>query len=317
MICGIQKLVRPLSKVVKGVNKWRYVGRKRIRRMSKLDESKVRYIVREKRKGTKNAIIAEQMGISKRWVQKLWARYKYTEPNELVYPKPMGRPQKSLPGRLEHSAVLSARQRTYLGTTRLKGKIKRTMGVDISYRRIFYVLRAADISKRQSKKSKRRKWIRFEREHSNSLWHTDWKLLGDGRWLICYQDDASRFVTGHGMFEHATTENALAVLEAAIKKHGKPAAILTDRGTQFYANAAEKKKKGISKFEQRLAELEISHIVARPRHPQTNGKIERLFGEIQRKLPYFEEIMQRTSDPVDLFIENYNYEPASHVSKRW
>ena len=29
--------------------------------MKKLDESKVRYIVREKRKGTKNAIIAEQM----------------------------------------------------------------------------------------------------------------------------------------------------------------------------------------------------------------------------------------------------------------
>ena len=57
--------------------------------MKKLDE---KYdIVREKKKGTKNAIIAEQIGISKHWVQKLYTRYKYTEPSQLVYPKPMGR----------------------------------------------------------------------------------------------------------------------------------------------------------------------------------------------------------------------------------
>ena len=172
------------------------------------------------------------------------------------------------------------------------------------------------ISKKEPKKSKRCTWIKYEREHSNSLWHTDWKQLDNGEWVICYQDDASRFVTGHGVFEHATTENSLLVLEEAIEKHGKPEAILSDRGVQFYANAS-KNKKGISKFEKRLAEIEIKHIVARPRHPQTNGKIERLFGELQRKLPCFEEIMQRTRDPVDLFIENYNYEPASHVTKRW
>ena len=302
--------------MVKGVNKWRYVGRKRIRRMSKLDESKVRYIVREKRKGTKNAVIAEEMGVTTRWVQKLWARYKNVELNQIVYPKSMGRPKKSLIGRLEHSAVISMRILTGLGAANLKKELIEFLGIDIPRYIIHKILRDEGLVKKGSRNQKR-KWIRYERKHSNSLWHTDWKLLDCGKWLICYQDDASRFVTGHGTFEHATTENALAVLEAAIKKHGKPASILTDRGTQFYANAAEKKKKGISKFEQRLAELEISHIVARPRHPQTNGKIERLFGEIQRKLPYFEEIMQRTSDPVDLFIENYNYEPASHVSKRW
>ena len=43
------------------------------------------------------------------------------------------------------------------------------------------------------------------------------------------------------------------------------------------------------------------------RHPQTNGKLERLHGEIQRKLPEFEAIMMRKSDPVDLFMEWYNH----------
>ena len=39
--------------------------------MKKLDKSKVEWIIREKRKGTHNRMIAEQYGISVRWVQKL------------------------------------------------------------------------------------------------------------------------------------------------------------------------------------------------------------------------------------------------------
>ena len=78
------------------------------------------------------------------------------------------------------------------------------------------------------------------------------------------------------------------MLEQAIRDHGKPAAILTDRGSQFYATESEAKKKGVSKFEERLVELDIRHILTRVRHPQTNGKLERLHGELQRKLHHFE-----------------------------
>ena len=59
------------------------------------------------------------------------------------------------------------------------------------------------------------------------------------------------------MFEHATTENALAVLDEAIKNHGTPASIMTDHGSQFYAGASEVKKKGASAFEKKLVELGI------------------------------------------------------------
>ena len=182
------------------------------------------------------------MGISKRWVQKLWARYKYTEPDQLVYPKPMGRPQKSLPGRLEHSAIVNTRQGGHLSTTRLKEQILDTSGIDTSYRTIYRILRGENLTKKEPKKSKQRKWVRYERDYSNSLWHTNWKLLDCGKWLICYEDDASRFVTGYGVFDHATTENTIAVLETAIKEYGKPTSILTDRGTQFYASQKSRKK---------------------------------------------------------------------------
>ena len=76
------------------------------------------------------------------------------------------------------------------------------------------------------------------------------------------------------MFAEATTDNALTVLKEAIAKHGKPASILTDHGSQFYANQAEYKRKGVSRFEQELVRLGIKHIMARVNRPQTNGKLE-------------------------------------------
>ena len=49
--------------------------------------------------------------------------------------------------------------------------------------------------------------------------------------VIAYQDDASRFITGFGVFEYATGDNAVAVLHDAISNHGRPASILTDHGS--------------------------------------------------------------------------------------
>ncbi len=55
-------------------------------------------------------------------------------------------------------------------------------------------------------------------------------------------DDASRLITGYGVFDEATSENAIKVIKEAMNNYGKPESILTDRGTQFYASAGEKKK---------------------------------------------------------------------------
>ena len=64
------------------------------------------------------------------------------------------------------------------------------------------------------------------------------------KWMIAYLDDASRLVVSYGVFDNATTEKAIAVLEEGIKRYGLPDAVLTDRVSQFYANAGEKKAKG-------------------------------------------------------------------------
>jgi putative transposase len=77
--------------------------------------------------------------------------------------------------------------------------------------------------------------------------------------LIAYLDDASRFVVGYGVFDDATTENAISVLERSINRYGKPLELLTDHGSQFYANFGEIKAFGISKFQQYLVYRKINH----------------------------------------------------------
>ena len=142
------------------------------------------------------------------------------------------------------------------------------------------MMRDNGLASREPKKERRRKWVRYERTYSNSVWHTDYKQLDDGRRFIAYQDDASRLIVGHGVFAEATAEHAVDVLKEAIMRHGKPASILTDHDIRFYANAEEYKRNGAAKFEQELVSTGIHHILARVRHPQTNG-------ELQRKLHPF------------------------------
>ena len=109
---------------------------------------------------------------------------------------------------------------------------------------------------------------------------------GDG-WLIAYLDDASRFVVGYGLFPEATSEHAVEVLKEAIKKHGRPASILTDRGIQFYAVEADDRLRGLTVFEKYLIENEIRQVLSRVSHPQTNGKVERFFRTVKDKLGFF------------------------------
>ncbi len=60
---------------------------------------------------------------------------------------------------------------------------------------------------------------------------------------------------------------------------------MTDHGSWFYANASEAKRKEAFDFGKRLIGLRIHQVLERVKHPQTNGKPERLHEEIQLKLP--------------------------------
>ena len=255
--------------------------------MVKLDPVKVQWIIRQKEKGEHNEAIASSMKVSVRWVQELWSRYRRMSAiPELRKP---GRPRKYV-SEEQVNTVIEAFSKYKLGAVCLEKLIDIKFNKHIPHNTIHKILKQKGLAMEEPGKRNRKKWIRYERKYSNSLWHIDYKQLPDGRWFIAYEDDASRFIVGYGVFNEATSRHAVEVLEEAIKKHGKPASILTDRGSQFYANESEVKEKGLTEFELFLIANDIRQILARVAHPQTNGKLERIYGEVERKLHLFKDI---------------------------
>ena len=114
--------------------------------MKKLDESKVNRIVRKKRKGgMTDAQIAKSMNVSAIWVKKLWSRYRNC-PGTITYPLKMGRPENGLPGRREHSAVLSTQGRPRRGAVRVEKSIEQDIGIHIPHNTIQDIMRENDLA---------------------------------------------------------------------------------------------------------------------------------------------------------------------------
>ncbi len=124
-----------------------------------------------------------------------------------------------------------------------------------------------------------------------SLWQGDWKEVtidGQKKWLIAFMDDSSRLVNCHGLFDSPTTQNTILVLEMGFVRYGIPREILTDHGTQFVS--VREREVAQHTFKEFLNQHGIKHIVARVKHPQTNGKIERFYGEVERRIKKFRSV---------------------------
>jgi transposase InsO family protein len=149
----------------------------------------------------------------------------------------------------------------------------------------------------------------FERAAPNQLWQSDlftFVLKRQNRrvYLVAFMDDHSRFLVSYGLYASQSTALVLEVLRAGIAAYGVPAEVLTDNGTQYVT------WRGKSAFSRELESRGIAHLVARPRHPQTLGKIERFWGTLWRECVEsaifldLEDARKR----IGLFIDHYNFQ---------
>lgn len=257
--------------------------------VAKLTDSEIRWMIRRKEEGRiTNKKIARVYGITPRRLQQLWAQYRSTGQMPTLH-KP-GRPRKP-PDPVEEEMVLEMWGKHHVCAVILEHLIQKEHGERIPHNRIHTILVKHGYAKKNPKKQRRRKWIRYERKHSMSLWHMDWYEMnkidpGLGEWLLTVQDDSSRKIMGFGVFDNATSRHSVEVLEDAIRRHGAPDEIITDKGSQFWAVDSQYKKKGYNEFEKYLQTHGIRHILARTKHPQTNGKIERLFQTMASQISY-------------------------------
>jgi transposase InsO family protein len=150
-------------------------------------------------------------------------------------------------------------------------------------------------------------WERFCRPHPNDLWQMD--IMGfyirDAHkvYLVSALDDCSRMIVGWGLFREQTADNVLEVLRGALVRFGAPKEILTDQGAQF------KHWGGITQFEKLLKRLKVEHVLSRPHHPQTCGKIEAFHKSIHRELidKEFFVTQEQAVEKIGRFVEHYNY----------
>ena len=124
-------------------------------------------------------------------------------------------------------------------------------------------------------------------------------------------DDASRKLLSAGEFDNATEENSLKVLNEAIERnsHLYPImSIISDHGSQFYANKRDKNGYADHAFEIFLKDKGIKQILCGVNHPQTNGKQEKFHDFYKNHRGRFESL--------DKMIEWYNNRPHGSLNLR-
>jgi putative transposase len=278
--------------------------------MVKLKEGKLKWALKQKAK--KNKDLAYICGVGVRRFQQLKGHYRQT--GDIPGLNPERRPRTELTKEDKELIDKSVKKSKLNGAVKLRLYIDKYYKKKLPYGKIHEYLISNNISKQDKKKQKQRKYCKYERKHSFSLGHMDYhesKVI-PGKFVITWEDDASRKVLSGGEFDNATTENGIKIVKEAKKVAWKQySAILhqlnTDKGSQFYANKNDNEgKKGLSEFEKFLHKEGIKHIPSRRNHPQTNGKEERWFrtyNEKRKEFRSFKEFINWYNNTIHLGLD--------------
>jgi len=120
---------------------------------------------------------------------------------------------------------------------------------------------------------------RFEAVRPNHLWHLDFVHRHINRasvFTLILIDDCSRYVVGHGTDDAERADTVIAAFEDAVRRHGKPESVMTDRGAAFWS------WRGIGRFTALLTELGVDQVVAADK--EHNGKVEVFNANLHKEL---------------------------------
>jgi hypothetical protein len=123
--------------------------------------------------------------------------------------------------------IIKIRNKTGWGENKISDFIP-----SISHKIVNKILNKHNLTKPNPNRKKRIKYIRWQRNHINSLWQmdtSDQKI--EGKYCFAVIDDCSRYCLGIFALNQATTNSIIPILDALFKTHGKPREILTDNGS--------------------------------------------------------------------------------------
>lgn len=159
-----------------------------------------------------------------------------------------------------------------------RGILKHVFSFPISESTYRDIIKANGFSRGSKIENKRIHWVKWQREHPDSLWQLDATQQDDGTWLLNVIDDCSRYCFGIRHFQTMTTEGVTAYLEELFAIHGKPRELLTDNGSEFGGTSRQ------SIFDDWCKKQGVHHIRSRIHKPTTTGKVERHHLTMQQEI---------------------------------
>ncbi len=207
-----------------------------------------------------------------------------------------------------HYKVDERLKREVLGLRTLTGwgEDKLALYFPLSHTTINSILNGECLCKDTKNKGKRKKWVRWQRNHPNSLWQVDHTDEMDERrcYTLSVVDDFSRYSVAIIKLKQVTTDVVTHILDRLIQKHGKPREILTDNGGAYGLNSKH------SRFDRWCKRRGIKHIRTKVHSPQTAGKVERLFKTMDEEIKF-------CNNDLELFRMRYNhFRPHSSLDNK-
>lgn len=166
---------------------------------------------------------------------------------------------------------------------------------ELSHATVYKVLNKNHLTVPNPNRKKRIKYVRWQRNHPNSLWQmdtSDQKI--EGKYCFAIIDDCSRYCLGLFALNRVSTDIIIHLLDTLFNIHGKPREILTDNGNIFGLKSKH------SKFDRALNRRGIKHIRTAIHSPTTSGKIERFFQTLDKEFKF-------CNRDAELFRMRYNH----------
>jgi transposase InsO family protein len=240
--------------------------------------------------GRPKSVVAREYGVSRRWVQKLTARY--LAEGEAAFEPRSRRPHASRhrTSQATEDAIVALRKELAgagldAGAETIAWHLRQQAGCSPSVATIWRVLSRRGFVTPQPHKRPRSSWRRFEADLPNELWQADithWPLAeGSDAEILNIVDDHSRLLAGSTARVIFKAGDIVADLHVAMARHGRPERMLTDNGAVF---TGLYRGRGWVALERELTALGIGLSHCRPYHPQTCGKVERLHQTLKKWL---------------------------------
>lgn len=166
------------------------------------------------------------------------------------------------------------------------------------------ILDREQLVERNKRKRPKRSHMRIRSQFPNQRWQSDGLevALSTGEVVVVIEilDDCTRY----NIVLHAgPAESAMVVTEAfrlAIQAHGRPVLVHTDNGAAFNRS----RYGAITQLQGFLGDLGVKMITGRPRHPKSQGKVERAHRTL---LNFIDAHAPATTDQLRLVLQQYRH----------